>query len=74
MTPPSKATSAASVHAARLRRVAATTKKLGCDASLITNPKDVGYLTGFLGGDSYLLIPAGRGKPTILSDFRYVEE
>jgi Xaa-Pro aminopeptidase len=44
---------------------------------LITNPKDVGYLTGFLGGDSYLLIPAlghQSRRPIIISDFRYKEE
>lgn len=41
---------------------------------MISNPVDVGYLTGFLGGDSYLLLSAGGGKPIILSDFRYKEE
>lgn len=48
----------------------------GLDALLITNPVDVGYLTGFLGGDSYLLLhgPGGPDTPTILSDFRYEEE
>lgn len=39
---------------------------------LVTNPLDVAYLTGFHGGDSYLLL--GAGKPTIISDFRYQEE
>ena len=42
------------------------------EAVLITNPVDVGYLTGFLGGDSYLLL---RGRAaTVVSDFRYAEE
>lgn len=44
---------------------------------LVTNPKDVGYLTGFLGGDSYLLVPGLAHKaprPVIISDFRYKEE
>lgn len=40
---------------------------------LVTNPLDVGYLTGFLGGESYLLIP-DSGRPTVISDFRYEEE
>lgn len=40
--------------------------------ALITNPKDVAYLTGFLGGDSYLIV--GPGKPTLISDSRYEEE
>ncbi|MBY0307904.1 MAG: aminopeptidase P family protein [Phycisphaerales bacterium] len=39
---------------------------------LVTDPLDVGYLTGFLGGDSYLLL--GRGRPTIISDGRFAEE
>lgn len=42
---------------------------------LITDPRDVGYLTGFLGGDSYLLVPTDAGaRPIIISDFRYQEE
>ena len=48
---------------------------------LVTNPKDVGYLTGFLGGDSYLFVYAAEGasgragrRPVIISDFRYKEE
>lgn len=40
--------------------------------AVITNPTDVGYLTGFLGGDSVLIV--GSGKPTIISDSRYREE
>ena len=39
---------------------------------LVTSPLDVGYLTGFLGGDSYLVV--GSGKPVLISDFRYREE
>ena len=39
---------------------------------LTSNDTDVGYLTGFLGGDSVLI--AGPGKATIVSDTRYLEE
>lgn len=39
---------------------------------LVTNPLDVGYLSGFLGGDSYLL--SGPRSTVIISDFRYAEE
>jgi len=39
---------------------------------LVTDPLDVGYLTGFLGGDSFLLL-AGR-QTTIISDGRFAEE
>lgn len=43
---------------------------------LVTNPADVAYCTGFLGGDSYLLLPraGSKGRPVIISDFRYEEE
>lgn len=64
------------VYKRRLERLRGLVHSQGLDALLVTNPVDVGYLTGFLGGDSYLLIegPAGASKPTILSDFRYEEE
>lgn len=68
-------------HTARLGKLSRTIRELNLAAILITNPKDVGYLTGFLGGDSYLLVFAGTGatgagarKPIIVSDFRYKEE
>lgn len=50
----------------------------GVSHLLVTSPKDVGYLTGFLGGESYLLVAASgsgsRSRPVIISDFRYQEE
>lgn len=64
----------------RLERAAALAKKAGVTHLLVTNPKDVGYLTGFHGGDSYLLLAAGGGgggkgpRAVIISDFRYAEE
>lgn len=65
----------------RLGRLARALGELDADVLLVTNPKDVGYLTGFLGGDSYLLVykaesASGRGgpKPVLISDFRYKEE
>ncbi len=39
---------------------------------LVTDPLDVGYLTGFLGGDSFLLL-AGK-QTTLISDGRFAEE
>ncbi|MFN9133584.1 MAG: M24 family metallopeptidase [Phycisphaerales bacterium] len=56
----------------RLTRLRAGMAKAGLPAALITSPKDVGYLTGFLGGDSYLLLTATGA--VILSDSRYDEE
>ncbi len=63
-------------HTQRLARLARTIGDLNLGFLLVTNPKDVGYLTGFLGGDSYLLAPApgARSKPILISDFRYKEE
>lgn len=62
------------MYAHRLRRLSDLIAPIGVDALLVTNPKDVGYLTGFLGGDSYLLVPSGKDGPTLISDFRYMEE
>lgn len=56
----------------RLARVARSLGDEGVSHLLVTNPKDVAYLTGFLGGDSYLLV--GAGRPVVISDFRYEEE
>jgi len=67
-------------HAARLARLARAIGEKSLDALLVTNPKDVGYLTGFHGGDSYLLCFASVAasgsapQPTLISDFRYKEE
>lgn len=57
---------------ARLARLVAALESRGVPHALITNPLDVGYFTGFLGGDSYLVV--GKGGPIIISDFRYEEE
>lgn len=46
----------------------------GHDALLIVNPVDTRYLTGFVGDDSWTLIPAGRGRPIVLSDNRFEEQ
>ncbi len=64
----------ASLYRPRLKRVRAAAVQHGLSHLLVTNPVDVGYLTGFLGGDSPVLIPVGDAKPTIITDFRYVEE
>lgn len=61
-------------HAGRLSRLASQLGPAKLDVLLVTNPLDVAYLTGFLGGDSYLLVSSDRSKPTLISDFRYHEE
>lgn len=72
------ASDAPSVHERRLARLRERVERAGAGALLVTNPKDVGYLTGFLNGDSYLLVPgaggAGRTRPTMISDFRFEQE
>lgn len=60
------------LYTERIKRLRGLVAEQNCPALLVTNPVDVGYLTGFLGGDSYLLLDAA--KPTLLSDFRYEEE
>ncbi|MCC6661797.1 MAG: aminopeptidase P family protein [Phycisphaerales bacterium] len=61
-------------HAERLIRLRPLILAAGVDHLLITNPIDVGYLTGFLGGDSWMLIGADDSRPVVISDFRYQEE
>jgi Xaa-Pro aminopeptidase len=63
----------ASPHPPRLKRLGRLVAEVGAGAILVTNPLDVAYLTGFLGGDSDLLVPAA-GKSLIISDFRYQQE
>lgn len=43
-------------------------------ALLVTNYVDVQYLTGFTGGDSWLVVPLDSGRVYLLSDFRYAEQ
>ncbi|CAG0993855.1 Xaa-Pro dipeptidase [Phycisphaerales bacterium] len=59
-------------HAARILRLRTLAHELDSAWTLINNPLDVAYLTGFLGGDSYLLL--GPSGCTVISDFRYDEE
>jgi len=67
---------AVSPYVGRLDRLQAIAQRVDCHYILITNPVDVGYLTGFLGGDTFVLLGAGLGpKPCIMvSDGRYDEE
>lgn len=57
---------------ARLGKLAARMNELELSHFLVTSFTDVGYLTGYLGGDSYLLV--GSARPVVISDFRYQEE
>ncbi len=77
LAPRASKNSSEAPFAHRIGRLAKMVADAQLGFMLVTNPKDVGYLTGFLGGDSYLLVPAmahqGR-RPVIISDFRYKEE
>jgi Xaa-Pro aminopeptidase len=42
-------------------------------AMLISDPVDVGYLTGFTGDDSWLLA-GGAGRPCLITDSRFTEQ
>ena len=43
----------------------------GIDGLLVSNPRDIRYLTGFIGDDSWCYVPAGAGRVTVLSDLRF---
>lgn len=58
--------------AARRRAVARKTAAEKADALLVSRPQDVGYLSGFSGDDSCLLI--GRGWHVLITDGRYDEQ
>jgi Xaa-Pro aminopeptidase len=64
--------SGGSAYAGRIERLRGLIAKHNVGHILVTNPLDVGYLTGFFGGDSYLLV--SPKLVTVLTDGRYVEE
>ncbi|MEM1109586.1 MAG: Xaa-Pro peptidase family protein [Planctomycetota bacterium] len=66
--------SAPSILSARTDLLRQRLRAAGYDALLITNPIDTRYLTGFVGDDSWTLIPAKRGQPIVLSDSRFEEQ
>jgi Xaa-Pro aminopeptidase len=75
IAPPKVAAPASPVHPPRIARLRSIAAARELSHFLITDPRDVGYLTGFLGGDSYLIVPTDeRQKPILVSDFRYQEE
>ena len=56
----------------RQRRLRATLSDRPIDALIVSNPKDICYLTGFPGEDSLLLVPTD-GPPAIITDSRFDE-
>ena len=59
-------------HQTRRNRLRKLLRKEQLDGLLITNFKNVTYLTGFTGDDSWLLVTPR--EEVILSDFRYTEQ
>jgi Xaa-Pro aminopeptidase len=58
--------------AERVRGLARELRKLDLKAMLVTNPVDVGYLSGFTGDDSWLLVE-GRAL-WLITDSRFTEQ
>ena len=58
----------------RVRALQQCIRKWPADALLITNPRDIRYLTGFVGDDSWALVRAKAAKVHVLSDSRFEEQ
>ncbi|MFN0052653.1 MAG: M24 family metallopeptidase [Planctomycetales bacterium] len=59
-------------HAIRRQGLLARLREAGIPALLVSNETNVGYLTGFTGDSSYLLL--GPGVCTLISDGRYTTQ
>lgn len=59
---------------ARVRDLQRRLAKRRCAALLVVNPLDIRYLTGFVGDDSWLLVPTRGVALTLLSDSRFEEQ
>ncbi len=69
---PGASSDARSIYAGRLKRLRAELRARGLDALLISNARDISYLTPFSGEDSNALVTSRR--LIVLSDFRFAEE
>ncbi len=58
----------------RVRLLRQRLTKLAVDALLVTNPRDIRYLTGFVGDDSWALVLRRSAQVIVLSDFRFEEQ
>ena len=59
---------------ARLKPLRQRVRDAGHDAVLVINPVDTRYLTGFVGDDSWTLVPVKGTKVYVLSDARFDEQ
>ena len=58
----------------RLTALQQRIRSWGCDALLVSNDRDVRYLTGFVGEDSWAIVRADSDTPYILSDGRFKDQ
>lgn len=59
---------------ARIDALQARLAEQHADALLVTNPRDIRYLTGFIGDDSWALILRKDPRAVVVSDFRFQEQ
>jgi len=59
---------------ARRSALQARLREAGVDALLITNPVDIRYLTGFIGDDSWAVVPSKGRAVAILTDARFEQQ
>jgi len=69
-----KQTTTTSCFADRVSAVRRRLRGWGCQALLICNPRDIRYLTGFVGDDSWAVVWLRRPKVTVITDFRFQEQ
>lgn len=58
--------------AARVQLLQKRLRADGMDGLIISNPHDTRYLTGFMGEDSWLWVPAKGSALTVISDMRFL--
>jgi Xaa-Pro aminopeptidase len=61
-------------HDARVADLRKRLAEWGAAAMLVSNDRDIRYLTGFVGEDSWALITTKPGKVTLISDSRFDEQ
>ncbi|MEX0887366.1 MAG: aminopeptidase P family protein [Phycisphaeraceae bacterium] len=59
---------------ARIKALHEHLAETDADALLVTNPRDIRYLTGFVGDDSWALVRRRSTRVHVLSDFRFGEQ
>ncbi len=58
----------------RVKTLQQRLEEADCPALLVVNPRDIRYLTGFIGDDSWAVVAARSSQIYVLSDFRFQEQ